>query len=127
MSSEEASPPKRRITPQFDVALKTQHEQQGNATAVTEKIRKAYEDLQRAMQPKIEHLESLDWTIPYQRLPDKARQHLKIMVNTCHVSTLQVILKLIHARVLADFQLWSLLKEVEETLQLGDEIYSGRG
>jgi hypothetical protein len=120
-----ATPPRRRINPQFDAQKLTEQEQQGNATAVAERIREIWKTLQ-STEPSVEHFLNLDWRIRYPELPEKAKELIDVIVKNCHVSTLQVILQLARKRILDDYQLWSFLKEVEETLQLGDKIYGKR-
>jgi len=127
MSSEDGLPPKRRIAPQFDVLRKT--EQQNNTTAVAEELKKAWESLRLVApktEPSLDHFSLLDWTVPYRELPEKAKELIHMIVANCDVSTLQFILKLAKKRIAEDFQLWCLMKEVEEALQLGDAIYRKR-
>jgi len=123
----EALPPKRKIAPQFDALRKT--EQQDDTTAVGE-LQKVWEETLRLVAPKteptIDHFLLLDWRVPYLELPQKAQELIENVIAECHVSTLQVILKLARKRILDDYQLWFLMKDVEETLQLGDTIYRKR-
>jgi hypothetical protein len=123
--SSEALPPKRKVAPQFDM----QKTEQRDTTVIDEKLRTVWEALQAVApktEPTIDHYLTLDWALPYTELPQKARELIEMVVTHCDVSTLQVILQLARKRIVDDYQLWSLLKEVEETLQLGNEIYRKR-
>jgi hypothetical protein len=101
--STESFPPKRKVAPQFDEALKRTEQQ--DTTSIAEKVRQMWETLQLAKtEPTVEHYLNLDWTVPYTELPQKARDLIEMIVANCDVSTLQVILRLARKRILDDYQ-----------------------
>jgi len=124
--STESLPPKRKVAPQFDEALKRTEQQ--DTTSIAEKVRQMWETLQLATktEPTVEHYLNLDWTVPYTELPQKAKELIERILTNCDVSTLQIILKLAKKRITDDYQLWCFMKEVQEALGLGDMMYRKR-
>lgn len=103
---------------------------------VTEKVRSAIRGLEpllfpslitgQSTEPTIEHYRQVDWSLPYNSLPTKAQELIALIVENCHPSTLQRVLLIARQRITRDFELWSLQRDVEETLQIGDKIYRKR-
>lgn len=101
-------------------------EKENMAETINDKVRLAMSLLPmtgHAGEPSVHDYLSLDWKMPFHQLPVEAQELVEKMVAECHVSTLQIILKLAEQRILRDFQLWMMLKDVRDMIRLGDGMY----
>lgn len=79
--------------------------------------------IRQSVEPTVNHFGKLDWSVPYDSLPDKAKELLELIILQSHPSILQQVLTLARQRILSDYELWVMHRDIERLLKIGDLTY----